>query len=155
MLPSQRINQKLDLILQKFEVLPGNQSNEETPLVRQVRALVASGKMIDAIKLYREATGAGLAEAKAAVEASAFGMPISGSPDNDLLQIEQKVDLLLKRLEIAYEQPDDNAFYSQVEALVRTRNKIEAIKIYREYTGTGLKEAKDAVDAIEKELKRR
>lgn len=34
-----------------------------------------------------------------------------------------------------------------------SRNKIEAIKVYREATGTGLKEAKDVVDAIERELR--
>lgn len=34
----------------------------------QVVEFVAQGKMINAIKAYREATGAGLAEAKAAVE---------------------------------------------------------------------------------------
>ena len=33
--------------------------------------------------------------------------------------------------------------------------KIEAIKLYREATGVGLKEAKDAVDGIEKDLRQR
>ena len=32
--------------------------------------------------------------------------------------------------------------------LVRAGNKIEAIKRYRELTGVGLKEAKDAIDEI-------
>jgi large subunit ribosomal protein L7/L12 len=32
--------------------------------------------------------------------------------------------------------------------LIARGKKIEAIKIYREATGVGLKEAKDAVDAI-------
>lgn len=35
---------------------------------------------------------------------------------------------------------------SQVEAAVASGNKIEAIKIYREVTGCGLKEAKDAIE---------
>ena len=33
--------------------------------------------------------------------------------------------------------------------------KIEAIKLYREATGVGLKEAKDAVDGMEKDLRQR
>ena len=32
--------------------------------------------------------------------------------------------------------------------LLRSGNKLEAIKLYREITGVGLKEAKDAVDAM-------
>ena len=35
-----------------------------------------------------------------------------------------------------------------VVALARSGNKIEAIKRYREITGVGLREAKDAIDAI-------
>jgi hypothetical protein len=45
----------------------------------------------------------------------------------------------------------DGAPPGVVEAL-RGRNKIEAIKLYREATGLGLKESKDAVEALEKRL---
>jgi hypothetical protein len=38
----------------------------------------------------------------------------------------------------------------QIRQLVRTGNKIGAIKLYREQTGAGLREAKDAVEAIER-----
>lgn len=38
-----------------------------------------------------------------------------------------------------------------VEALIRDGRKIEAIKRYRELHGVGLREAKDAVDALERE----
>ena len=37
---------------------------------------------------------------------------------------------------------------SEVHALVASGNKIQAIKVYRERTGLGLKEAKDAVEAL-------
>lgn len=37
---------------------------------------------------------------------------------------------------------------TEVRALVAQDNKIQAIKLYRENTGLGLKEAKDAVDAL-------
>jgi phosphodiesterase/alkaline phosphatase D-like protein len=39
-----------------------------------------------------------------------------------------------------------------VEALVRDGRKIDAIKRYRKLHGVGLKEAKDAVEALEREL---
>ncbi len=38
----------------------------------------------------------------------------------------------------------------QIRQLVRAGNKIGAIKLYREQTGAGLREAKDAVEAIER-----
>ena len=37
---------------------------------------------------------------------------------------------------------------SEVRDLVARGNTIQAIKVYREHTGLGLKEAKDAVDAL-------
>ena len=39
--------------------------------------------------------------------------------------------------------------------LIRAGQKIEAIKVYRDATRCGLKEAKDAVEALEKTLGRR
>ena len=38
---------------------------------------------------------------------------------------------------------------AEIVALLRIGRKIEAIKLYREMTGLGLKEAKDAVDRME------
>lgn len=50
----------------------------------------------------------------------------------------------------AYAQPtpDAQAWLAEVQALVRDGKKIQAIKVYRERTGVGLKEAKDAVEAL-------
>ena len=39
-----------------------------------------------------------------------------------------------------------------IQALVRERRKIHAIKALRERTGLGLKEAKDLIDALERQL---
>ena len=67
---------------------------------------------------------------------------------NRIIRLEQKVDFLLRELGLdAKEQasvppPDD------IIMLVRQGRKIEAIKLYREKTGVGLKEAKDAVDRM-------
>jgi hypothetical protein len=40
----------------------------------------------------------------------------------------------------------------EVRALLQQRQKIEAIKLLRQRTGLGLKEAKDRVDAIERDM---
>lgn len=42
----------------------------------------------------------------------------------------------------------DRDLESQVMLLLSQRSKIEAIKLYREHTGVGLREAKDTVEAI-------
>ncbi len=89
-----------------------------------IRSLLAQGKMIAAIKLYREQTGVGLAEAKQAVERFALGETL---PDDDA----------------AAADPDQ-----QILKLLAAGQKIAAIKLYREQTSAGLKEAKDAVEAL-------
>jgi ribosomal protein L7/L12 len=94
---------------------------------RDLAELVRQGRMIEAIQLVREQTGCGLAEAKAAVEK-------------------------LQRGERVAPEQSAGGVTDEIRELVRSGRKIEAIKIYRERTGAGLKEAKDAVDAIEAEL---
>jgi ribosomal protein L7/L12 len=86
-------------------------------------------QLINAIKVYREATGASLAEAKNAIEEMArdeFSKPQSGARDYDNPILE-----------------------SRIKSLLSKRKKIEAVKIFREEYGIGLKEAKDHVDRIE------
>ena len=62
--------------------MSGNDSSFEVDL----RLLLANGKKIEAIKLYRERTGAGLAEAKEAVEAFEQGesLPKTEAPSSDV-----------------------------------------------------------------------
>lgn len=98
-------------------------------------------KKIEAIKLYREHTGVGLKEAKDAVEyaiahpdrapshlgGSELSEPRKSKPDE---VGGMDWDLLLS---------------DQMQALLPDK-MIEAIKLYRQQTGVGLKEAKDAVE---------
>lgn len=44
--------------------------------------------------------------------------------------------------------PDPRSLEGQVLALLQGQKKIPAIKLYREKTGAGLKQAKDAVEAL-------
>ena len=88
--------------------------------------LLRAGRKIEAIKRYRELTGVGLKEAKDAVDAMQSGRSASLPPKSSLLR-----------------QVND----SEIEAQIRSGHLIDAIKLYREKTGVGLKEAKDAVEA--------
>jgi ribosomal protein L7/L12 len=94
-------------------------------LESRVRSLMDEGQKIEAIKLYRERTGAGLKDSKDAVEAIGRGQ---GPPSRQ----------------------DDRDFRDEVLSLLEQGQKIGAIKLFRERTGVGLKEAKDAVEAMQR-----
>lgn len=93
----------------------------------QIRSLIERGRKIEAIKAAREVYGLGLAEAKSYVEA---------------LQAGEKPGL-----EMPERVPPGEAFDSQIDDLLRVRKKIDAIKVYRERTGLGLKDSKDAIES--------
>jgi ribosomal protein L7/L12 len=93
----------------------------------QVVAEVEAGRKIAAIKIYRENTGVGLAEAKDAVDRLDAGLPA---------------------LADAGVAPHLSEADAAVVQLIAKGNLIEAIKAYREIHGTGLAEAKAAVDAM-------
>ena len=109
-------------------------SGLSTEQERQIRELIAREQKITAIKLYREATGSSLKDAKDAVEAMEMGAVI------DFPASAQVSDL-------------DPFLENQIKHLLAERKKIEAVKAYREAYNCGLKEAKDAVDAIEMQMR--
>jgi len=90
----------------------------------RVLALLRDGQKIEAIKLYRTMTGAGLKEAKDAVEAIERG---ESPPSVRSASIVDDADIL---------------------ELLRAGQKIRAIKLYREKTGAHLAEAKNAVEEL-------
>ena len=98
----------------------------------QILLLMQAGKKIEAIKLYRQETGRGLKEAKDAVEALAAGRPIARRSGES----------------VENTGVDPTSLEGQVLALLLGQKKILAIKFYREQTGVGLKQAKDAVEAL-------
>lgn len=71
-----------------------------------------------------------------------------------LTRLENRVNYLFQELglEDKYQaeqtQRASQLGMAEVVALLRMNRKIEAIKLYRQMTGTGLKEAKDAVDSM-------
>jgi ribosomal protein L7/L12 len=104
-------------------------SNDE---LERIRAVAVVGQKIEAIKLYRAATGAGLAEAKQAVEALEAGRTVYN----------------------AAKGAPSNAAADQIEAALFAGTKIQAIRLHRQATGQGLKESKDFIEALEVELRR-
>jgi ribosomal protein L7/L12 len=66
------VEAKVDFILKELKIEFVDDTQE--PYMAQVNALVAQGKVLDAIRYYREQTGADLASAKAFVE----GLPKPG-----------------------------------------------------------------------------
>lgn len=105
-------------------------------VIFHIKQLLEAGNKIEAIKLYRQFTGQGLKEAKDAVEAIEAG---------------QSFSLTFTAPQAASGSPlaQNPAAILAVKALLQAGNKIEAIKVYRQLTGLGLKEAKDAVEAME------
>jgi ribosomal protein L7/L12 len=106
-------------------------SPEQKQLIRQI---ASNRGLIEAIKEYRRLTNASLRVAKDAVEAiirdAGVGQPapVSAAP----------VDNSSKR--------------QQIMELIGRGRKIDAIKLYRQWTNAGLKEAKDYVEAIEAQM---
>ena len=94
----------------------------------QIRRRLAEQAKMFAVKLSREETGAGFAEAKDAIERIRGGRAPAPPPP-------------------APAPPIGTEARAVGEAL-HAGNEIEAIRLYRAATGVGLKEAKDAIDAI-------
>jgi len=90
-----------------------------------VQAAMDRGDKILAIKLLRHATGLGLKEAKDVVEhieaggAPSVAQPIAGTTGS-----------------------------GEITRVLQQGNKLEAIRLYRQQKGVGLKEAKEAVEAM-------
>lgn len=103
-----------------------------------ISAEMRQGNKIQAVKLYREATGCGLAEAKNAVESMEAGFSHSTEA---------------AELPPTFRSGLTPELRSKVLAALRAKKKIEAIKNYREATGLGLAESKDAVEAMEGEAR--
>ena len=101
---------------------------------RQIREFINADQLIYAIKLYREITGVGLAEAKSAVEAMARGETVN--------------------IPAPQTQFDDPSLETRIKEMLTKRNKIEAIKLYRLAHNVGLKEAKDVIDGMEASMRR-
>jgi ribosomal protein L7/L12 len=114
---------------------------------QEILDLVAAGRKIQAIKLVREHLGMGLAEAKAFVEdlqergdgggrpwppARKAGAPAAGAGQAASAR--------------ATAGAGADPFDHEIDHLLRSRKKLEAVKLYRQRVGGDLKDAKDAIE---------
>ena len=99
---------------------------------KELQRLQREKQKIQAVKLYREETKASLKEAKLAVE---------------MTQDEMLVTTYEARLAKL-----NSANMEEVQCLLQTGHRLNAIKLYRKSTGAGLKEAKEAVDFLASKL---
>lgn len=67
-------------------------------------------------------------------------------------ELERKLAFVMEALRLRYTDVPA-ALDGEVIELVKRNQIIEAVKLYREQTGLGLKEAKDAVDEIARRLR--
>ncbi|HPH95471.1 MAG TPA: hypothetical protein PKW33_05985 [Anaerolineaceae bacterium] len=110
--------------------------NGNSAILEEVKRLAQAGKKIEAIKLFREKTGVGLAEAKLAVEAIEKWSGVPGVP----IQISQTVTAI---------RGESSEWMREIVELLRQGRKLEAIELFREKTHTGLREATMVVETIE------
>jgi ribosomal protein L7/L12 len=117
-------------------LLNRNQSDQPAPytgdLEQDARALVRAGRQIEAIRLVRKHTGVGLVEARDYVRALDQG----ALPEPPAL--------------VAPPMVADQELDPQIRALLAAEQKIAAVKLVRDQTGWGLKEAKDYVEYVER-----
>jgi ribosomal protein L7/L12 len=97
---------------------------------------VQEGRKLEAVQLYRNQTGVRLNEAKEAVDTLSR-------------------DMTFEALDAATQKPattdSNDGWQGEVRALLAQGRKTAAIKLYWERTGVGLKEAKEAVEAMQRE----
>ena len=105
-------------------------SEQVQSVLREASILIAADKKIEAIKLLRERFGLGLKEAKDMADGLARGRSTEFQ-----VTFQPTAPLEADREE-------------DVRRLMAVGNKIEAIKLVRQQTGLGLKEAKDLVEAM-------
>lgn len=114
--------------------LPAHLKLDADDDLQEARELMRRGRKIEAIKIVREKTGLGLKEAKDMVETPGF----ENGPTSPHAPIPP-----------APPDPANDPRMGEVRAFIAAGQVINAIKRYRELTGAGLLEAKNAVEAMQ------
>lgn len=110
--------------------------------LKEILHLARSDRKIEAIKIYRETFGSGLAEAKDAVENLIAGNRVDFT-DFQIFSVNSPLNQTGKTIA-------QSPKIAEIRQELRLSHKLNAIKIYRETFGGGLKEAKDAVESLER-----
>ena len=67
-------------------------------------------------------------------------------------ELERKLNFVMQHLRLEYKEDPLSSALTEAASWLKQGNKLEAIKVYQQMTGAGLKESKDAVEALEKKL---
>jgi hypothetical protein len=125
------------IITSETAVTPGIGADTASTQLAEAMRLALSGQQVEALKLLRESQGMDLPAARAALQQMLTTQSIDlGGAENAAPTIGDVV-----RGERAAEE-------EAVLRLARAGRTIEAVKLYRALHGVGLREAKDAVDAM-------
>jgi ribosomal protein L7/L12 len=127
--------------------------------VQEIQRLTQANRRISAIQLYRTLTSAGLAEAKAAVDQIAPPAPAGPKwPTPPAFFSFHLIAWLIKlaslplvawlKLLTLFSPARSDPRLVELQRYARSGQKIQAIVLYRQLYGVGLREAKDAVDRI-------
>jgi len=118
--------------------------------------LLRRNQKIAAIKLLREDTGAGLREAKETVESITGDYIREGIlplPDNTYGRYPGAAP---SSSSVPRDIPPiDGELEAEIRELLIRKQKIAAIRLYRDKTGAGLREAKDIVESVEARMQAR
>jgi ribosomal protein L7/L12 len=118
---------------------------QELAKLAELGVLVADGSKIEAVKKYREIFAVGLKEAKEAVDKMMRGESVTVTHTSTSVKSSSPTTA-------GWTFPkEENADFSKLKelaVLVKANKKIQAVKLYRELYGVGLKEAKQAVDKM-------
>lgn len=113
--------------------------------IKELAKLVHANKKIEAIELYRQLYGTSLKEAKEAVEKMMRGESVTVSRTTTVETSSPTTSWTVTRKGTA-----KFSEFKEFAELVKANKKIEAIKLYQQLYGVGLKEAKEAVEKIKR-----
>lgn len=105
--------------------------NEPLP---SVQAALEQDNRIEAIRILRAHTGLGLKEAKDAVDDLLAGRPLAEEVQRRLIE--------------GFQRQPAQGLSAEVMAAARQGNTVEAVRVLREETGMGLREALDQVRSL-------
>lgn len=118
-------------------------SQEDT---NRLTELIFAGQKIEAIKIYRDLTGMGLRESKEFID----DLEAQLREGNPAFPVNFTQSPKAQRLSMG-NMPEEDA--KKMTDLIFSGQKIAAIKMYKEATSLGLKESKQFIDALEKQLR--
>lgn len=110
---------------------------------RSVTEFIFAGQKIEAIKLYNKSTGAGLKESKDYIDHLEQHLRAENADSFNAAVMPGSVPVPA--------MPEEDA--KKMTALIFAGQKIEAIKMYRDASRLGLKESKEFIDDLEKQLR--